>query len=287
MATRSAIRSYYYLAKPGIVYGNALAAIGGFFFGALGNPSWLSFAGMLGGICLVMASACVYNNMLDRSIDARMTRTQQRSLVTHAISVRHAALYATTLLVAGTLALGLLTNWLTLAVALFGHFAYVILYGWAKRHTVHSTLIGTISGSTPPVIGYVAATGQLDIVALLLFLIMVAWQMPHFYSIAIFRRNEYASAGLPILSVVKGYEATRVQIIAYTILFVAMCVLLGVYGGASLFWTLIMLLLGGYWLLLVLRPYDDINRWARGQFGWSLSVLLFMCIGLSLDSFWH
>lgn len=287
MSTKSSLRSYYYLAKPGIVYGNALAAVGGFFFGALSQPSWVSFVGMLVGICLVMASACVYNNMLDRSIDARMTRTARRSLVTHTISLRNAALYATTLLVAGTIALGLLTNMTTLLVALFGHFAYVVLYGWAKRHTVHSTLVGTISGSTPPVIGYVAATGQLDIAAGLLFLILVAWQMPHFYSIAIFRRNEYASAGLPILSVVKGIEATRRQIIVYTVLFLVSCALLGVYGGASLLFVLIMMLMSGYWLYLVFQPAEDADAWARKQFGWSLSVLLILCLSLSFDSFWH
>lgn len=287
MKISSTIRTYYYLTKPGIVYGNAIAAIAGYFYGAGGSPILVTFTAMLTGICFVMASACVYNNVLDRSIDARMKRTERRAVVTKAISVTHALIFATVLLAIGIFLLAVWTNTLTLLVALAGHFAYVVLYGWAKRHTVHSTLIGTISGSTPPVIGYVAATGALDITALLLFAIMAAWQMPHFYAIAIFRRDEYAAANLPILSVVKGIDVTRRQIIAYATLFVVLCGLLFLYGGASLLWFLVMALAGGYWLLLVLQPYNDINKWARKQFGWSLSVLLIMCVGLSLDSFWH
>lgn len=287
MKISSTLRTYYYLTKPGIVYGNAIAAIAGYLFGAAGSPALGAFGAMLMGICFVMASACVYNNVMDRSIDARMKRTQKRAVVTKAVAIPHALIFASTLLLVGTLVLGFWTNYLTLAVALFGHFAYVVLYGWAKRRTVHSTLIGTISGATPPVIGYVAATGTLDITALLLFAVMAAWQMPHFYAIAIFRRDEYAAANLPILSVVKGIDATRRQIIAYTSAFAVLCGFLFLYGGASLLWFLLMTLVSGYWLLLVFRPYHDVNRWARKQFSWSLSVLLVMCIGLSLDSFWH
>lgn len=287
MPEHATLKTYYYLTKPGIVYGNAIAAIAGYFFGAGGSPVLVTFVAMLVGICLVMASACVYNNVLDRSIDARMKRTERRAVVTKLVSVPHALIFASTLLVVGTLVLGLWTNLLTLGIALFGHFAYVVLYGWAKRHTVHSTLVGTISGSTPPVIGYVAATGTFDLVAVLLFLILVAWQMPHFYSIAIFRHDDYAAANLPILSVLKGLSATKRQITAYIVLFLVLAILLGVFGGASIFTTLTITLAGMYWLYLCLQHTSDINTWARKQFGWSLSVLLVLSITLSLDSFWH
>lgn len=280
-------RSYYRLTKPGIIYGNALAASAGYFFGAGGKPDGLEFLTLLVGLSLVIASACVANNILDRSIDAQMSRTKTRALVTHIISLKSALVFTVTLLLVGTVILLLGTNILSVTLALIGFASYVFLYGWAKRTTVHSTLLGTISGSTPPVIGYAAATGQLDIIAVLLFLILVAWQMPHFYSIAIFRRDDYASAKLPILTVVKGYEATRKQIIVYTVMFLFACLTLGTIGAASIFWTMIMSLFALYWLYLVLSPYEDINRWARKQFGWSLLTLLMLCISLSLDSFWH
>lgn len=289
MAPAGIIRTYYRLTKPGIVYGNALAASAGYFFGALGHPNWTVFAAMLLGICAVMASACVYNNVMDRDIDAKMERTKRRAVVTGTVSLIHALVFATLLLALGIVVLALGTNLLTVAVAIAGHIAYVIIYGVAKRRSVHGTLVGTISGSTPPVIGYVAATGQLDVVALLLFLVLVAWQMPHFYAIALFRRSDYAQAGIPVLSVVKGIDATRRQIVAYVILFVMVCVALGVYGGASLLSTLVLVLVGLYWLYLCLSPVtsDALNSWARRQFGWSLIVLLVLCTMLSLDSFMH
>lgn len=289
MTPRKRFKTYYRLTKPGIVYGNAMVAIAGYFFGAHGDPRLSTFVAMLIGISAVMASACVYNNVLDRDIDKRMERTKQRAVVTGAVTTVNALVFATILLIIGLGLLMLGTNVLTALLALGGHIAYVILYGIAKRKTVHGTLVGTISGSTPPVIGYVAATGSLDLTALLLFLIMVAWQMPHFYAIAIFRRDDYAKASIPVLSVVKGLTATRRQIIAYVMLFVIMCALLGLYGGASLLWVLIMILMGGYWLYVCLQSArgETVEAWARRQFGWSLQTLLVMSVVLSFDSFLH
>ncbi len=216
-----------------------------------------------------------------------MDRTKKRALVEKTISVQNAFVFGTILLILAIFIFLISTNILALAVALIGHVAYVVLYTFGKRLTVHGTLLGTISGSTPPVIGYVAATGVLDLTALLLFLLLVAWQMPHFYSIAIFRFEDYKNAKIPVLPVVKGYKRTRKEIIIYIILFLTLCVLLGVYGGVSLFTVLLLTLAGGYWLYLCSLPYTDITRWARKQFGWSLSVLLLLSITLSLDHFWR
>lgn len=289
MISSQTLKAYYYLTKPGIVYGNALMAIAGYFFGAHGAPSFVAFFAMLFGICAVMASACVYNNVIDRDIDLKMERTKKRAVPTGTISPLRALVFANILLIVGVLLLAFGANLLTALVAIGGHIAYVVLYGVAKRKTVHGTLVGTLSGSTPPVIGYTAATGSLDLTALLLFLVLVAWQMPHFYAIAIFRRDDYASANIPVLSVVKGMEVTRRQIIAYVMLFILSCIALGVYGGASLLGTLIMVLAGGYWLYLCMQPPVDgeVNRWARKQFGWSLTLLLILCGVWSLDSFLH
>ena len=289
MTLSETLRAYYYLTKPGIVYGNALMAIAGYFFGAHGSPSVTVFFGMLLGVSAVMASACVYNNVIDRNIDLKMERTKKRAVPAGTVSPFHALIFANILLVIGILLLVFGANLLTALVAIGGHVAYVVLYVIAKRKTVHGTLVGTLSGSTPPVIGYVAATGQLDLVALLLFLVLVAWQMPHFYAIAIFRRNDYASAGIPVLSVVKGIDATRKQIIAYVILFILATIALGVYGGVSLLGTLIVILAGFYWLYVCLQIVEqgEAVGWARKQFGWSLMLLLIMAATWSLDSFLH
>lgn len=289
MTFSQTVKTYYYLTKPGIVYGNALIAIAGYFYGAGGSPSLTIFVSTLVGICAVMASACVYNNVIDRDIDLKMERTKKRAVPAGKVSPANALVFANLLLVGGVLLLVFGANYLAALIAVFGHIAYVVLYGVAKRKTVHGTLVGTISGSTPPVIGYVAATGRLDLTALLLFLILVAWQMPHFYAIATFRRDDYASAGIPVLTVVKGMDAARKQIIAYVMLFIVACLALGVFGGASLLSTLIMLLGGIYWLYLCLQPVIDgqWSSWARKQFGWSLMLLVTMSISWSLDSFWH
>lgn len=287
MSRDSVFGRYYRLSKPGIIYGNALTAAGGYFYGAALSPRISVFFAMLIGVCLVMASACVVNNIVDRDIDAMMERTKRRALVSGTISPLKALLFAAVLFILGVLSLGILTTTTTLIVALFGFFAYTVLYTYSKRFTTQSTLIGTLSGSTPPVIGYTAATGTLDSTALLLFLILVAWQMPHFYSIAIFRKDDYAAAHIPVLSVVKGVESTRKRIIWYVLLYIIACVLLGVYAGASLLLVVITVLAGAYWLVLcLLRPVGgDYSTWARRQFRWSLWLLLIMSIGWSLNTF--
>lgn len=289
MRQSDTLKSYYYLTKPGIIYGNALMVIAGYFYGAHGSPHWVTFLSVLVGTSLVIGSACAYNNVMDRKIDLMMERTKKRAVPSGRIRTSHALTFATVLLVLGILLLLYGTNFVTTLVTLGGHIAYVILYGIGKRKTVHGTLIGTISGSTPPVIGYAAATGEVDLIAGLLFLILVAWQMPHFYAIAIFRRDDYAKAHIPVLSVVRGLDATRRQIIFYVILFVLGCIMLGLFGGASILTTLVSVLAGFYWLYLCLRPAPDgdQNRWARKQFGWSLMLLIILCASWSLDSFFH
>ena len=283
------LRAYYYLTKPGIVHGNTIAAAAGYLFGAGSSFSFITFFALVIGIGAVISSACVYNNILDRDIDAVMKRTQQRALVSGVISPLRAFIFATLLLGLGITVLLLGTNLTAMLFALGGHIAYALLYTYAKRVTVHGTLIGTISGSTPPVIGYVAATGQADMTALVLYLIMVTWQMPHFYAIALFRRDDYASAKVPVLSVVKGEQATRREIVFYVSLFIVFSALLG-FTGASLFTTLVLILSGAYWLYICLLPPESrggIIAWSRHQFGWSLTVLLVFCSVISLDQFFH
>lgn len=231
---------------------------------------------MLVGLGLVMAGACVANNLLDRRIDAAMERTKRRALPAGKVSVRVAGAYSALLTLAGLIILGLGTTPMATLWAAGGWLAYVALYGYAKRHTVHGTLVGSLSGAVPPVVGYTAVTGRLDATAWLLFLIMAVWQMPHFYAIAIFRLNDYRAAGLPIISVVKGVRATQEQIVAYILLFTAVALLLPLLGAVSWIYTFGMIFLCGLWLLQAIRGQHDTdpNLWARRLFGWSLWVLL-------------
>ncbi len=284
------LKSYYYLAKPGIIRGNAITAIAGFFLAYNNSGGALFDVGLfiatIGGLSLVIASACVSNNYIDRDIDRLMIRTKQRSMVTGKISDRNALAYATLLGLLGTAVLGIYTNYLTLALALLGFVAYVALYGIAKRRTVHGTAIGSISGAVPPVVGYTAVAGQIDMAALLLFLILITWQMPHFYAIAMYRAKDYAAANVPVLPVVQGMPAARRQILLYIIAFTVIAPSLTVFGYAGLTYMIVSILLGLTWFGSGLKtPSTDIIGWARRMFLYSLLVISILCVAISFDGF--
>jgi heme o synthase len=277
------LKVYYYLTKPGIIYGNAVAAVAGFLLATHGWPRLGLLAAMLAGLSLVIASACVFNNYLDRRLDALMARTQRRALVRGRVSGRAALAYATILGVLGVGLLAAFTNWLTVIVALVGFVDYVVLYGWGKRHSVHSTLIGSISGAVPPVVGYCAVTGRFDAAALILFLILVCWQMPHFYAIAIYRLDDYAAARLPVLPVSRGIAATKRQIVAYIVAFMIVAASLTVAGRAGYVYLAAVLLMGALWLKKALAGFHAPNdhQWARQLFLFSLLVLMVTCAAIA------
>ncbi|HVI60940.1 MAG TPA: heme o synthase, partial [Candidatus Saccharimonadales bacterium] len=191
------LRECYWLTKPGIIYGNALTATGGFLLAAKWQIDLSLFAATIGGTCLVIASACVINNYIDRGIDKQMARTQRRATVTGKISGPWAIIYGLALGISGFALLVLFTNALVALIGLAAYIDYIVLYGVSKRASVHGTLVGSIAGAAPPVAGYCAVTGRLDLGALIIFLIMVCWQMVHFYAIAIRRADEYRAAKIP------------------------------------------------------------------------------------------
>lgn len=279
------LRKYYLLTKPGIIRGNLMTAAAGFLFASEGRIDWWLFLALLAGTALVIASGCVFNNYLDRDIDKRMDRTNKRALVVGDISASNALTYATVLGVTGFTILALYTNITTVVVGLVGIIDYVLLYGWAKRNTIYSTLIGGISGSTSLVAGYTAVTGNFDIVAFLLFLIMALWQMPHFYAIGIYRRKDYANAHLPILTVKKGIAAAKQEILLYVIGYIAAVSLLAILGYAGYTYLGVMLAITFWWLWVALqgsKTKDDI-KWAHKIFGISLLVLMTFSVMISLD----
>jgi protoheme IX farnesyltransferase len=238
------------------------------------------------GLSLVIASACVFNNYLDRGIDRLMARTKQRALVRGLISGRNALIYATTLGLVGATTLLLFTNRLTTAVALFGLFAYVVLYGIGKRRTVYGTIIGSVSGAIPPVVGYTAVTGHLDATALALFLILVFWQMPHFYAIAMYRLADYQAAHIPVLPAKKGFLVTKINMLVFIIGFILACSLLTVLGSTSYVYLAVAVTLGLVWLAQCVAGFhaSDDQRWARRLFFVSLLVLTSLCVTIGLDA---
>ena len=283
------LKAYYRLTKPGIIYGNALNVAAGYFLaaGVLRHFSLARLLAVLAGSALVIASGCVINNFIDRDIDRAMARTKKRALVSGAISGPAALRYGTVLGIAGFAILILHTNWLTAAIGAVGMLFYVVFYSIGKRKTVHGTLIGSVSGAIPPVAGYTALAGHLDGAAWLLFVILTAWQMPHFYAIAIYRFNDYKHAGLPVLPVVKGLRQTKIQIAAYIAAFVVATSLLTAFGYTGVIYAVVTVLLGLAWLykaLLGFRTGIDDAKWARKLFFFSLIITLTLDIMLSVGA---
>jgi len=276
-------RAYYLLTKPGIVYSNVMTAAAGYLLASVWHiHPWQCFS-LLAGTALVIASACVCNNYLDRTIDQKMARTRTRALATGVISPAQAFIFAS-LLAAGGFGALLLTNWLVEGLGVMAFISYVGLYGLAKRRTKHGTLVGTLPGAASLVAGYVAVTGAFDIIALLLFAVMVIWQMPHFYAIAMRRIDDYRAAGLPVWPVKEGMLSTKRFIILYVALFLAADTVLGIYGHLGVVYLVGMGAIACYWLMrgvLGLHTADD-RAWAGSMFGLSLLVLLSLSAGLAV-----
>jgi heme o synthase len=286
MRIRERLLEYYKVTKPGIIRGNTITAAGGFFLASRGQIDWWLFLVVCVGTSLIIASACVFNNYLDRHIDAKMSRTKTRALAIGAITHTQALWYASIL---GLLGLGLLLLWvhpLATLIGVLGHFLYVVVYGYWKRRSEHGTLIGTLPGAASLLAGYVAVTHQFDIATLILFLIMVSWQMVHFYAIAIMGMKGYAAAGIPVLPVKKGVKRTKQEMLVYCVAFIVVCALLYVFAYVGLVYLVIMSVLGGYWLYLGIKGWsvESDAMWARTMFKFSLRTLSIFSILISLST---
>ena len=282
------MKQYYELTKPRVTYGNVLTVVAGFLFASNGAIDWWLFFWTTLGMTLVIASACALNNYLDRDIDAKMERTKSRPSVKGSISSRNMVIFASVLGLLGLAMLALYTNMLVVIVAIIGYIDYVVFYGMlSKRMSVHGTLVGSISGAAPILAGYVAVSGVFDIGAALVFLIIFLWQMPEFYSIAVYRRDEYKAASVPVSSVTRGIKKTKVQIFFYTLAFVITTLLLTLFGYTGITYTLIMGGLGLYWLSLGFKGLTAKNSdaWARKMFRYALIVLLVFSFLISVEAY--
>lgn len=281
-------RSYVQLIKPGITLSNTIAAAAGFFLAASAyGIQLLTMIGVLGGVAFVIASACVINNMVDRGRDVKMKRTRGREIAAGNISLIAASIYATLLGLAGFALLAAWTNMLTLVLGIVAYVWYIIIYGIAKRTTPLSTIIGGVCGALPPVAGYTAVTDQLDVIALILFALLMIWQLAHFYAIAIFRKDDYASADLPVWSVRYGTKSTKVQIMLWVVLFALVAPLLTVLGATGFSYAVVMILISLYWVYVGVVNYKKLDgvKWSRKMFGVSLLVMLVMCAAIVVGGY--
>lgn len=261
------------IVKPGIIFGNAITVIGGYFLASHAHLSLLRLLLVLIGMSLVMASGCTLNNVIDRDIDSLMERTRNRVLARGLLSVPIAVAYALLLGSIGCLLLYISSNLLTALVAFTGWFVYVCLYSmYFKRHSLYGTAVGGIAGAIPPVVGYCSVSNQLDSGAAIVFLILFFWQIPHSYAIAIYRLQDYAAANIPVLPVRKGIAFTK-QVM---LLFVAICAIVGllpsVFADTGWLYAIVAALLGLAWMIRAIKGFtqDNSRQWARGMFLFSI-----------------
>jgi len=285
--THATWRDFYELGKPRVVFLIVFTAVVGMFLATPALPEWNALLFGTLGIGLAASSAAAINHVLDRRFDEQMARTQARPIPTGHVTARMASTYA---IVLGALSMAVLiwrVNVLTAALTFCSLIGYAVIYTvWLKHATPQNIVIGGAAGAAPPVLGWAAVTGEVHAHALLLFLIIFLWTPPHFWALAIARRDEYARAGIPMMPVAYGIPFTRLHILLYTILLVIVTLLPYLTGMSGLIYLFAAVVLGAgfiyYALKLYLRPTD---RLPMQTFGFSITYLSFLFAALLLDHY--
>ena len=280
-------RDYFALTKPKVVSLIMFTAIVGMFLAVPGLPPPAALAWGTIGIALAASSAAAINHVLDARIDAEMARTRLRPLPRGTVSEAYALSFAFVLGAGSMLVLALLVNALTAVLTFFSIIGYAVVYTvWLKRATPQNIVIGGAAGAAPPVLGWTAVTGAVDADALLLFLIIFAWTPPHFWALAIARRDEYARVGIPMLPVTHGVAYTKQFIWYYTVLLAVVTILPFLTGMAGLSYLAAALVLDAMflqkaWQLLKSERADLPMR----AFRFSINYLAFLFAALLVDHY--
>ncbi len=278
---------YLELTKPRIVALIVFTAIIGMLLAVPGWPPLRQFVAGSVGIWLAAASAAAINHLIDQRIDRLMARTSNRPLATGKLNARQVLVFATALGVLSMLILVLWVNTLTALLTFASLIGYGIIYtGFLKRATPQNIVIGGAAGAAPPVLGWVAVTGSVHPYALLLFLIIFVWTPPHFWALAIFRREDYSRAQVPMLPVTHGVVYTRWHVLAYTILLVLITLLPWLTGMSGLFYLGGAVVLGAgflYYAIVLMNPPDE--WFAMKTFNYSIIYLMALFAFLLIDHY--
>ena len=288
-ATLPTWRQYLELTKPRVVALLVFTALVGMFLAVPGLPPLHESVFGLFGIWLAASSAAAINHLIDQRIDKVMVRTAHRPLATGALRPVQVLVFALLLGIASMLVLALLVNPLTALLTFAGLIGYAVVYtGWLKRATPQNIVIGGVAGAVPPLLGWAAVTnmqGPWDWqYALLLVLIIFVWTPPHFWALAIFRREDYARALIPMLPVTHGVTYTRWQILFYTVLLLQVSLLPVIFGMSGLFYLGGALVLGSVFLWYAWRLLDPPDEFfAMRTFNYSIVYLMALFAFLLVD----
>ena len=281
------LRSYYELCKPNVVYMMLICAFVGMLLAEESVSSFGYLFVSLTGIAFCAASAAAVNQVIDRNTDASMTRTDQRPLPQGELSPTHASLFALIIGILGALILYLYVNTLTMILTLSSLVGYAFIYTiYLKRATPQNIVIGGLAGAAPPLLGWSSITNTIDPYALLLVLIIFVWTPPHFWALAIYRKDEYAKESIPMLPVTHGVAFTKLQIVLYTIILFIVSVLPYVVlmsGEIYLFSALILSTIFLYYSINLYFSNDEEDAMKTFQF--SIYYIFLIFLALLIDHF--
>jgi protoheme IX farnesyltransferase len=278
-------RDYVILTKPRIMTLLLLTGVAGMFVGARGVPALGDLAVMTVGLALACGGASALNHVLDRDLDRLMRRTGHRPVAEERVTPARALEFGLALMAFSFVLLASLVNVLTAALALVGGLFYVLVYTrWLKRSTPQNIVIGGAAGAVPPLVGWAAATGNLTLPALFLFLIVFFWTPPHFWTLALVIKRDYAAARVPMLPVVRGDDETARQIVWYSLVLVGVTLLPFAWHTAGVLYLGVALLLGALFLRLAWRLRRETTTARAGAlFRYSLLYLALLFVALAID----
>lgn len=268
-------KRYLELCKPKVVALMVFTAWVGMFLATPGSMPWSAFIYGTLGIAMMAGSAAAVNHVVDRQIDSKMIRTRSRPLASGKLPLMRCVAFATVLGVFGFAVLLLKVNMLTAMLTFLSLIGYAFIYTlYLKRATPQNIVIGGAAGATPPLLGWTAVTGQVDPYALVLFLIIFTWTPPHFWALAIYRKEDYAKVGIPMMPVTHGDDYTRMQIIYYTLLLILVTILPYLMGMNGMVYLIGSLASGGVFL------YHGIKMWTTKSSQWALKTFVFSIVYL-------
>lgn len=284
--SRQRIKDFFALSKPLIVGLLLITTYGGLVIGGKAWPSfWLTLWTLIGG-ALAASGSSALNQYIDRELDRNMQRTAKRPLADGRLTDAEGLAFGLGLSLVSYYILACFVNGLAALLSLAGIIYYVILYSlWLKKATVQNIVIGGGAGAIPPMVGYAAATGNLDWTAWILFAIIFMWTPPHFWALAIVRMKDYERAGVPMLPVVRGELETRRQIFVYTIELVIVTLMLPILNLAGNIYLVSSLVLGGALLYAAWAVWKHGgNKFAWRMYKWSSSYLVFIFLAIMIDA---
>ncbi len=284
---RALLRDYLELCKPNVVALMILTSVIGMLLSVPGAVPWqvLLFGNL--GIALCAASAAAVNHIVDQRIDLKMARTINRPVAQGRINTKQAVLFAAVIGVLGMAVLKIFTNDLTMWLTFAALIGYAFVYTrFLKRATPQNIVIGGLAGAVPPLLGWTAVTDHIHHDALLLVLVIFSWTPPHFWALAIHRRDEYAKAGIPMMPVTHGVKLTALHVILYTIMLIAITLLPFATGMFGWLYLVSAIVLGAGFLFWSIQLYREKPKAGMETFKYSIIYLMALFVVMLLDHYW-